>query len=424
MQRNLTLISVVLAAALISSSAIRPTEAGRGRVRLGGELSAQPEGSPSALAGLFPQMRDKDGQTVSGQIINKRQDPELAKAFRDYDLIRLDPRAAAAQIRNTGKLSISTSEGSFDMQLAPHDMRAPDYLAQVITADGVAHKLPNLPVNTYKGSVKGSATAQVRMAVKESSIEGVIITESGQFFVQPSRSLSKMSRDDEFVFYRGSDVADQGGACGVTLADEVAAEEARSRSHVNAETESAAVPVPGLSPLKIARMATEADAEYVAALGGPAQANAQIMNIMNFVDGIYQVEIGITFQLAFQNAWADASTDPYTSTVPSTLLDQFTGYWNANFTGIQRSLAHLWTGRDLNAGIIGVAFPSAVCRFPESAYGLSQQFPLGSSSISAPTVVLTAHEIAHNFSAVHSDQANQFVPPDVEQPCENTIMEA
>ncbi|MCM3873043.1 MAG: pre-peptidase C-terminal domain-containing protein, partial [Pyrinomonadaceae bacterium] len=46
------------------------------------------------------------------------------------------------------------------------------------------------------------------------------------------------------------------------------------------------------------------------------------------------------------------------------------------------------------------------------------------SSISAPTVVLTAHEIAHNFSAVHSDQANQFVPPDVEQPCENTIMEA
>ena len=149
------------------------------------------------------------------------------QSSRDYDLIRLDPRAAAAQIRNTGKLLISTSEGDFDMQLAPHEMRAPDYVGQVITPDGVAHKLTKGPVNTYKGSVKGSSDAQARMNIKESSIEGMIITDSGRFFIQPARLLSKIARDDEFVFYRSSDVANEGGTCGVTLADMLLSEESR-----------------------------------------------------------------------------------------------------------------------------------------------------------------------------------------------------
>jgi hypothetical protein len=428
LKRNLTFTAVVLAAALISSIAIHPAEARRSFLRSGSELSARAGSSPNALPGFHAQKRDQSTQPVLGRTISdKRQDPELARALKDYDLIRLDPRAAAAQIRNTGRLLISTSDGDFDMQLEPHELRAPGYVGQLITADGVAHKLAKGPINTYKGSVNGSSSAQARMTVKESSIEGAIITGSDRFFIQPARSLSKTARDDEFVFYRSSDVANEGATCGVTLADEVAAQEARTGSHLKAgETSEASGPITGLSPLKIARIATDADAEYVAALGGATQANAQITSIMNMVDGIYQVEIGITFQIAFQNTWADAATDPYTSTAPSTLLTEFRNHWNANFTSIQRSLAHLWTGKDLDGGTIGIASLASVCRFPQSAYGLSQKFPLSSSSITASTVVLTAHEIGHSFSAFHTNppQPDPVVPPDIEQPCEETIMEA
>jgi hypothetical protein len=428
LKRNLTFIAFVIAALLTWSVAIPPSEAHRDFLTSSGEIPRQAESFQNAGHGFNPQMRDQNTQTVSGQTTShKPQDPELAKVLRDYDLIRLNPRAAAAQIRNTGRLLILTSEGDFDMQLAPYDMRAPDYASQLITADGMAHKLAKGPINTYKGTVKGDSGAQARMSVKESTIEGAIITRSDRFFLQPARSLSKIARDDEFVFYRSSDVANEGATCGVTLADEVAAQEARTGSHLKAgETTGATGPITGLSPLKIARIATDADAEYVSAFGGASQANAQIASIMNLVDGIYQVEIGITFQIVFQNTWADAATDPYTSTAPGTRLDEFRNHWNANFTGVQRSLAHLWTGIDLDGGTIGVASLAVVCRTPQRAYGLSQKFPLSGTSITASTVVLTAHEIGHNFSAFHTNPSgpDPVVPPDMQQPCQLTIMEA
>ena len=282
-----------------------------------------------------------------------------------------------------------------------------------------------MPVNTYKGIVHGSKGAQARLTVKEGSVEGAIITEGERYFIQPARSLSPNRKEDEFVFYKGSDVTKEAGECGVTLAEEVAAREAHVTTENKADITAEAVnPVTGMSPLKIARIATEADAEYVSALGGASLANAHIMNIMNLVDGIYQVEIGVTFQIAFQNAWSDSSSDPYNSTAPSTLLSEFRNHWNSNFTNVQRSLAHLWTGKNLDGSTIGIASVGVVCRTPSSAYGLSQRFPVDSANpITAQTVVLTAHEIGHNFSAFHTNEPED-VPPDIEQPCDNTIMEA
>ena len=285
------------------------------------------------------------------------------------------------------------------MDLAPNDLRSSDYVAQVIDGDGVAHKLGRTPVNTYKGVIRGSDEAQARLFVTESSVEGAVITKAERYFIQPARSLSKERHEDEFVFYKGSDVTKEAGSCGVTLADEVAARESQAglkgKSDITAEANN---PVVGISPLKLARIATEADGEYVSFFGGAAQANAQILNIMNLVDGIYQVEIGVTFQVVFQNAWSDAATDPYSSTAPNTLLGQFRNHWNANFTNIQRSLAHMWTGKNMDGDTIGIASVGVVCRTPASAYGVSQRFPTNSSTpITAQTVVLTAHEIGQTL---------------------------
>jgi hypothetical protein len=148
---------------------------------------------------------------------------------------------------------------------------------------------------------------------------------------------------------------------------------------------------------------------------------------MNLVDGIYQAEIGVTFQVVFQNAWSDTATDPYTTNVPggtNGLLSQFRNHWNTNFTNTQRSLAHMWTGRNMDGDTIGIASVGVVCRTPASAYGISQRFPTsGAIPITAQTVVLTAHEIGHNFSAFHIDEPED-VPPDIQQPCDNTIMES
>ncbi|HKY45811.1 MAG TPA: M12 family metallo-peptidase, partial [Pyrinomonadaceae bacterium] len=364
---------------------------------------------------------------VSQLVQDRTPNEELSKHFRKYDLIKMDPAAAAAQVRRNGRLVLKSSVRDFDLQVAPHDMRSPDYSAQVIDSRGVAHPLPKLEVTTYKGNVKGLAGAQARMSLTERGIEGAILTKQGRYFLQPAQVLSKSAGTDEFVLYESADLHKHDGTCGVTLADEVAAQEGvvkpASTDVIEAEVSG---PVNSLTSQKIVRISTDADGEYVAASGGASQANTQIGTILNFVEGIYESEIGVTFQIVQQNAWADAASDPYTSTAPSTRLQQFRDHWNANFPNSganTRAIAHLFTGVDLDGNTIGIANFAVTCRNPNFSYGLSQRFP-SSGSITAQTVVLTAHEIGHNFAASHTNQESSDVPFDIERPCEGTIMEA
>jgi hypothetical protein len=367
---------------------------------------------------------------VSGQLVQvQTRDGELSKHFRKYDLIRMDPHAVAAQVRNKGRLLLKSSIRDFDMEMTPHDLRSPDYSAQVIDANGVAHPLPQPEVNTFKGFVKGLPDAYVRMALTEKGIEGAIITREKRYFLQPARSISKESRADDFVLYDSADVNKDDGICGVTLADEVAARAGLKKSSTTKVVEAEATfgPVLPLTPLKVARISTDADGEYVASIGGASQTNAHILDILNLVEGIYEFEIGMTFQIVQQNAWENASSDPYTASEAGALLTQFSNHWNANFPNSgsnSRSVAHLFTGRNLDGFTIGIAALTAACRNPDSAYGLSQQLPFGSISITAQTVNLTAHEIGHNFGAFHTNEIDSEVPFDLERSCENTIMEA
>ena len=374
--------------------------------------------------------RAQDEPLVVGQLVQTQTgDPELAKHFRKYDLIRMDPKAAASQLRNRGRLAFKSSMRDFDMHLAPHDLRSPDYLAQVTDSNGVRHPLPKPEVFTYKGEVKGMPNAQVRMALTEKGIEGAILTRGKRYFLQPARSISQDARADEFVLYDQDDVTKENGECAVTLAHQVASNGAPPKSANSGVIEAEAALITPLSQLKVARIATEADGEYVSALGGATQANTNIINILNIVDGIYQFEIGVTFLVVQQHTWADAGSDPFTTANPDDLLNQFTDHWEDNFPSGQngnaaRTIAHFFTGRDLTGTTIGIAWGGTVCRIPDFAYGLSQRFPLGTPTITAQTVILTAHEIGHNFNAAHTNEVDQFIPFDIERPCENTIMEA
>jgi hypothetical protein len=253
----------------------------------------------------------------------------------------------------------------------------------------------------------------------------LILIDGERYFLQPARSISKSAQADEFVFYRASDVIVDSGECGVTLAAQADAQHDRTFADIKALLAAATSGLPPVSPLSVVRLATDADAEYVAALGSAAAANSQIMSIMNQVDAIYQVELGLTFQIVLQNSWTDAATDPYTTTAPSSLLAEFRTYWNANFTSVQRSMAHLWTGKDLDGTTIGIAHVGSVCLVPTSSYGVSQLFPMtGSNAITIQTVSLTAHEMGHSFSARHPNQATTEIPIDVAAACRDTIMES
>ena len=94
---------------------------------------------------------------------------------------------------------------------------------------------------------------------------------------------------------------------------------------------------------------------------------------MNQVDGVYENELGISFQVVLQNSYA--GSDPYSGvTDPNSLLNEFRTVWNSQMTGVARDVAHLFTGRDLDGSVIGIAWIGVVCNNPAYAYGLSQRY--------------------------------------------------
>jgi len=427
LKNQIKLIACLVVAALILSYLSLPAHAEKDTAK---RLAAT-AGQQSADSRIGPQ----DGPVTGQRVQTRANDPELSRHFRNYDLIRMNPDLAAAAVKSNGRLSLKTSRRDFEMNFVPNDMRAPDYTAQEIGPDGIAHKLPRTAVNTFKGSVKGDPRAQARMAVTSKGLEGAIISEGDQFYIQPARGLSRNARADEFVFYSADDVAETDASCGVTLAEEVAAREELTREQHKGElTAEYSNPITSLSPMKVLRLATDADGEYVAAAGSSQNALDKINLILNMVERIYELEIGVTFEIGFQNTFSDATTDPYDRTSAggtpgqsNGLLHQFRDYWNANFPAsnpqYSRQLAHLWTGKDLDGSTIGIAFTGVVCRSATSSYGLSQLFPAG-GVVDARSAILTAHEIGHNFSAAHTNQATFDVPFDFTQSCRNSVMEA
>ena len=354
----------------------------------------------TVLAGLIAAILP--GLTTNATSGVERDVDNLHRYLRDYEIVRIDPERAREEVRATGRFSLWLRDRTMDIVVAPVDMRAPGYRAEETTASGEARAVEPPFAATYKGILSGLRDSQARFTVDDGIIEGLVLTPVDWYYVEPVRNFVRSAAPADYIVYRKSDIRGEAfGVCGTTLAHRVDRLESRLRPR--------AAQVDGT--VQVAQIATEADYEYVVALGDSAHANAEILQIMNQVSGIYETELGISFQVAYQHTWAVAS-DPYSSTSASGILDEFNDCWNANFSGVACDLAHMWTGKNLDGSTVGIAWMGVICSARSYSYGVSQRL----TSVPAKYLV-TAHEIGHNFGATHPDQAS---PPQTS--CANTIM--
>jgi hypothetical protein len=96
------------------------------------------------------------------------------------------------------------------------------------------------------------------------------------------------------------------------------------------------------------------------------------------------------------------TTGVYTSNSAGTLLNQFAARWNSVHAGIPRDTAHLFTGRSINGGTIGIAALATIC-VTSSSYGLSQSRYTGNFNL---RVSLTSHELGHSWAAGHCNSSS------------------
>lgn len=126
--------------------------------------------------------------------------------------------------------------------------------------------------------------------------------------------------------------------------------------------------------------------------------------IAHLVDAIYQVNLGIDIEVVEQHIWPLVGDNPLTSNQlceHPNLLRQFRDHWEATkpVVGHPWEAAHLFTGRGLQGTTIGCAYIGQLGT--PWAYGVSQT--LGGDSLANlyRDVVLTSHELGHNFDGRH-----------------------
>jgi hypothetical protein len=334
---------------------------------------------------------------------------DVEQVLDSFDRLSLDPAALIRGARETGRVTLQTSRGTFDLDVEPFDIRARGYRAVAAGAGGVMRELPAAPSNSWRGRVSGADGTFVRLVLDGERLQGIIITPGETYFVEPARDIAPAAAAKEHLFYAGSAVKQTEGECGVTLAGKIAERAAAAGLTGGAgapPTSAMTSPTPEeiFAPMPEADVAVEADFEFFQANGSnEANTTADMNNIMTQVDAIYESQLGINIRVAFSRVWT-TNTDPYTLTDSEDALFEFAENYDDTF-GVggppARDLTHMFTGKDFDGSTIGIAFTGVVCDFAPASYGISQS---RFSGIIQRRVAVTAHEIGHNFSASHTNQ--------------------
>ena len=329
--------------------------------------------------------------TVSVFSQDRRVTNDIANSLRSFDVVNIN---ASGENRS---MSFSVDGRSVKLNLVPHDLRSSSYKAQNRVANG-ENSIKRTLSTTFKGKVAGDADSDVRLSINETKIEGYYRTQGERYFIEQANKHSVFARANEYVIYRAQDViAGSTFHCGLTLEEKI--EDGKwliDRGTVENSLIANRIEI-----------ATEADSEFVTALGGPIQANNEILSILNMAEGVYNEELNLAITVVFQHTWSTA--DPFAGANSQAVVQNFQGYWNTNFPVATnpRDAAHLFSAK-ANILSLGWAYIGVICRNPTFAYGLS-----GRVDWAPGKFLVTAHEIGHNLGANHVDAS---------QSCTNSLM--
>ncbi len=126
-----------------------------------------------------------------------------------------------------------------------------------------------------------------------------------------------------------------------------------------------------------------------------------IASLFASMNVIYERDLLI--RLVQGNTFLRVSTtpDPYTVTGTDTFakLQEFRNYWSTNHASINRAVAAMLSGRG-GSGASGIAWIDALCS-KSTGYSYNQLF-LSGTTPSFGEIMVTAHEIGHNFGSPHT----------------------
>ena len=285
--------------------------------------------------------------------------------------------------RGSFRVQVMLGGAQVELDLEPYTVRRPNCEVVLEGPSGVHTKLDLPPTATYRGTVRGDANGVVAASMNGSELRARIILDDGSdWYVQPIPGDPAGAH----AVYRSTDAVPTTGSC---ASDAIAPETRQPQLAPQAQS----------SGCVEADIAIEADYSYFQWNGSSStQTINDIDGIINAIELMYARDVKISYKVT-QYLIQTTNTSKYPSADPSTRLVQFRDWWNANQGSVTRDVAHLMTASPMNNNLIGIAYYSVICN-TSSAYGISNS-PW--STLFSNRVGVTAHELGHNWGAMHCD---------------------
>jgi cysteine-rich repeat protein len=313
-----------------------------------------------------------------------------------------------------------------NLELKRHDVWRP---AAVVEVDG--RRVAPPATAYFRGKVAGDDRSVAMLSIRESGeVQGLVQRNGESWLVGKGRTQKalkskKTSRDELAPFECGNDDAFSPEERLGDLSD----------LGIDAGAPSAALTALGsgtvLDSQYVASLAIDTDYEFYAKFGNTTAALDYIADLVGYADLTYSREINTDMQIGYSRLFTlGGASDPWTigacvdtngdgnaDNAPcgtSGVLDQFRSHWNANMRSVDRTLAHLLSGKNLGGGI---AYIGVLCQNYGGAKGSTYDYGVSASlggnfswdgdQSHDPgnvvwDIVVLQHEIGHNFNSPHA----------------------
>ena len=323
-------------------------------------------------------------------VANDRLEDEAKRLFHvtDATVLELD---LPAQAGTPALVSVELEGMPFTLDIKPFAPRTLGYRVYEDAGSGLVEH-PAGEINTFRGEVLEDPGSVVAGSLLPEGFYAVVQLSSGdKYWIEPMAPKSANADLDDHVVYHQDDVIPLGGSCGgARLVDEI-----------DAFTSDGADPA-GLI-VEVGDLGVDADFQYFQDYGSVAGTENRINLVINTMNVQYTTEVGIRHDISVLIVRTTNGGGGYTSSDANTLLDQFQAEWTSNQAGQPRDIAHLFTGKNMNGGTIGIAYLGVICNFG-FGYGLVESNFSGQNL--AASTDLSAHELGHNWDADHCNCSN------------------
>jgi hypothetical protein len=242
---------------------------------------------------------------------------------------------------------------------------------------------------TYAGDVVGEdpAESEVRFTIARGILQGYVLTSTGWWFIEPLVRFDPKAAANQYLVYAAHDT---------DLALDFGDDDAVKADPVDWN------PVPISTPIPLVWVF---DVEYADQSGPAFEFVETWAALLNAVNGIFFNQFGRDF--TSPHGVGDIGGRILTSSNPAVLLNQVVGLVDdaGGLEALGADIAHLTTGKELAGAGLGASWRPG-------RYAASQQ----SATLDFRNLIITAHQIGHNYNAGH-EQADRWCEP----PCDEYV---